>query len=299
MKNAVFADIKYMAVHDGPGLRTTLFLKGCPLACSWCHNPECIGFAPEMIFRDIRCTGCGRCVKSCPNEAHQFNAAGTHIFRRENCTACGACVEACYSDALQLCGKELSPVTASELLLEDVDFYRNSNGGVTISGGEPLCQPEFCAELFSILKVRGIHTAVDTSGFAPWTAFEKVLSTTDLFLYDLKHIDPEQHQRLTGKSNALILDNLVRLSKTGTPIEIRMPIIPGLNMTKDAVDATGKFLAALRNITRVKLLAYHPYAQDKYRHVGRNSAMLDVSPPCAEDIDRIEAELRSHGLQVG
>ena len=205
MKNAVFADIKYLAVHDGPGLRTTLFLKGCPLACIWCHNPECIRFEPEMIFRDLRCTGCGRCAKVCPNGAHKFKVAGTHVFLRERCTACGKCVDACFADALQICGKELSPQDAAELLLEDADFYRNSGGGVTISGGEPLCQAEFCADLFGILRSRGIHTAIDTCGFVPWTAFEKVLPATDLFLYDLKHIDPEQHQRLTGKSNDLIL----------------------------------------------------------------------------------------------
>ena len=208
--NATLVDIKRFAVHDGPGIRTTLFLKGCPLRCLWCHNPESVRPEPELGLPTRRCTVCGRCASACPNGAHLF-IGGTHRIDRIRCTACGKCVSACLNDALILYGRSISPQEAARAALEDRAFYRHSGGGVTVSGGEPLLQPEFCAELFQLLHREGVSCAVDTCGCVPWSAFETVLPVTDLFLYDLKEIDPETHRRATGVSNSRILENLRKL----------------------------------------------------------------------------------------
>ena len=296
-KDGEIVDLKRFAVHDGPGIRTTLFLKGCPLSCVWCHNPESIRRMPELGLLKNKCVLCGECAKVCPESCHSFSD-GTHRIDRSKCIACGKCVSACLYDALILYGRRLSAEEAARLILEDRFFYEYSNGGATVSGGEPLLQTEFCAELFRLLKTEGVHCAVDTCGNVPWSAFERMLPLTDLFLYDFKEIDSEKHKAFTGAPNERILENLKRLSGCGVPIEIRMPLVPEYNMSDSDLSGAGEFLSGLKNITAVRLLAYHSLAHSKYESVGHTDTMPDVPAPSAEMMERAERILSGFGLNT-
>ena len=219
---ARIADIIRFATHDGPGIRSTVFLKGCPLSCVWCHNPETISPTPEIGYFAKKCIGCGECVRVCPEGAHRVED-GRHTFDRALCVACGACAEVCLGEALTLYGREMTAEQVLATVLRDRAFYDQTGGGLTLSGGEPLLQAQFCAEVLGMAHHEGIHTAVDTCGAVPWEAFEAVLSVTDIFLYDLKHTDPTVHRKYTGADNALIIENLRRLSASGAAIEVRIP----------------------------------------------------------------------------
>jgi len=288
-------DIKRLSVHDGPGIRTTVFLKGCPLQCRWCHNPESVSSKPEIGFLKKKCLGCGRCAKVCPTGAHVFRD-GTHSLNHELCNACGKCVEACLADALEYYGREMSVAEAAAAVLEDRTFYAKSGGGCTLSGGEPMLQAGFCAELFKLLRKEGIHCAMDTSGAVAWETFETVLPYTDLFLYDVKHTDDRLHREHTGSSNRMILDNLRRLSERGVPIEIRIPTIPGFNADEESMAATGKPLSGLPNIVGVRLLPYH-LARLKYEAVGHADTMPHLAPPTPALMARLRQALTSAGYQ--
>ena len=294
MKTARYVDIKRFAVHDGPGIRTTLFLKGCSLDCLWCHNPESIFPRPELAIHFPKCQLCGDCAAACPNHVI---AEGRHEVRREACTACGRCVDACLFRALELFGRTMTTAEAAARLLEDRLFYHET-GGVTLSGGEPLLQADFCAELLGLLKAEGIHCAIDTCGHVPWEAFEKVLPLTDLFLYDFKVASADKHKAFTGCGNARILENLRRLDAAGKPIEIRMIQVPGYNMDEQDLRAAGEFLGALRHVTAVRLLAYHALAGSKYLAVGHPVTLPHVDSPSAADLDRSAALLAPYGLKV-
>ena len=293
MTSARFIDIKRFAVHDGPGIRTTLFLKGCPLRCIWCHNPESRLPQPELAIHYPKCTGCGECARLC--SCHAI-INGVHEFRRADCKAGGNCVEACPSGALELFGKTITVDEAAEKLLEDRIFYADG-GGVTISGGEPLLHSAFCAELLQRMQTEGIHCAIDTCGNVPWTAFEAVLPCTDIFLYDFKCADSAKHQRLTGSGNKVILENLARLNATGKEIEIRMIMVPGHTMSDGDLKAAGEFLAPLKSISAVRLLAYHALARAKFQAVGHSDTMPDVPSPDADALEHCANILRTFGLK--
>ena len=294
MNEARYIDIKRFAVHDGPGIRTTLFLKGCPLRCIWCHNPESRFPQPELAIHYPKCTCCGECAKVC--SCHAI-VNGVHEFKRDACKACGKCVDACPSGVLELFGKTITVDEAAEKLLEDRIFYADG-GGVTISGGEPLLHSGFCAELLKRMKAEGIHCAIDTCGNVQWAAFEAVLPYTDIFLYDFKCADSAKHQRLTGCGNELILENLKKLNATGKEIEIRMIMVPEHNMAEDDLKAAGKFLAPLKSISAVRLLAYHSLARSKFQAVGHPDTMPDVPSPDAEALEHCAALLRTYGVTV-
>jgi pyruvate formate lyase activating enzyme len=298
MTKGLLADIKRLEIHDGPGIRSTLFLQACSLHCLWCHNPESIPHEPFVLYTDQRCQDCGRCVTACPSGAQLLDAAGKHHFDRSLCRRCGRCVEACLLDVLRFSARWVGVDEAMALLLEDRDFYEQSGGGVTLSGGEPLCQAEFCAELLQRLRAAGIHTAVDTCGNVPWQAFARVLPHCSLFLYDLKLMDSEGHRALTGCGNELILANLRRLAGAGTPIEIRMPLVPTLTLSAAECHAAGKFLAGLPQSLTVRLLPYHSYARDKYRHAGMTDRMPQLPGATAEELEEAATMLRSYDLQV-
>ena len=241
----IVTDFKRFAVHDGDGIRTTVFLKGCPLRCVWCHNPESISPKPELAFYAEKCTGCGECMRVCPNGAHIFEAADTpdsyiHKLDRTKCAACGKCAEVCVSGALKLCGRRMSVDEVMKIVAEDRIFYETSGGGMTLSGGEPTLQPEFALALLRAAKADGISTALDTCGFAKREVYESLLPYTDIFLYDIKHITDEGHIRCTGRSNRLILENLRFLSDAGAKIEIRIPLVPGYNDDAETLDGIGQ-----------------------------------------------------------
>jgi pyruvate formate lyase activating enzyme len=295
MKKGTICDIKCFSVHDGPGIRTTLFLKGCPLHCRWCHNPETLNPAPELgLFLD-KCTGCGSCASVC--HCHEI-VNGQHLFHRNDCQACGKCIDACLFDALKLYGTRITVAEAMEIIMEDHDFYISSQGGVTISGGEPLLQPDFCTSLFQELKGHEIHTAIETCGHVPWHAFERILPWTDLFLYDFKHPDPVCHRQWTGQDNALIKNNLHKLSKTGKPIEIHLPLIPGCNTDCETLKAAGLFLGPLDHLIAVRLLPYHSMAHLKYVAVGHEDQLPDVSTFPPQFMSSCAAILQQYGLNV-
>lgn len=261
----ILMDVKRMAVHDGPGLRTTLFLKGCPLTCIWCHNPEGQLFRPELAFFENKCTGCGSCRAACPNGAHS----------RSQCTACGQCAAVCTSGARKLYGKEISLDEALRIALEDRIFY-GSTGGVTLSGGEPLMQIDFAEALLRELSAQGVHTAVDTCGHAPWSAFERTLPHCRLYLFDVKHMNSEKHRQATGQGNELILNNLRLLADSGARIQIRIPLIPDFNDDDENILRTGEYLREIRP-EKIKLLPYHDMAHVKYRAIGKKDT-LPVRP---------------------
>lgn len=291
------ADIMRFATHDGPGIRTTVFLKGCPLACVWCHNPETIAPGPEIGYMAHRCLGCGECVRVCPQGAQRLDAGG-HLFDRARCVACGACAQVCLGDALLFYGREMTPERVLATVLEDRAFYDSTGGGITLSGGEPLLQPEFCAELLSMAKGEGLHTAVDTCGMVPWEAFARVLPVTSLFLYDVKQIDPGLHMRDTGGDNRLILENLRRLCECGAAVEVRLPLVPGINDDDRAVDAAGALLGGLAQIRAVRVLPLNPLARSKYAALGREAPTPEMTPPSDDQLRRVVERLRSFGLKA-
>ena len=279
MKKAVINDIKRFAVHDGDGIRTTVFFKGCPLKCLWCHNPEGITVKPEIAYYEHKCIDCGECAYVCPTRAHIVKC-GKHDFDREACIACGRCTESCLGGALTFYGKETTVEELLPQLLEDRDFYESSGGGVTLSGGECLVQADFCAELLKELKRLGIHTAVDTCGFISKSALDKVIPYTDVFLYDVKAYDEDVHIRCTGQSNKIILENLLYLDSLGKNIEIRIPYVPEYN--SDQIEKIAILLSELKHITKIRVLPYHNYAGSKYAALNIPSTLPDRLPTDAE-----------------
>lgn len=282
---ARISDIKRFAVHDGDGIRTTVFFKGCSLRCVWCHNPEGISFTPQIAYYENKCIGCGECASLCRHGGHICTDMA-HLYRRESCIGCGECVSACLGDALTFYGKEVTVDELLPLLLEDRDFYDTSGGGVTLSGGECLMQAQFCGELLHRLKEEGIHTAVDTCGFVSRTALDSVIPRTDVFLYDIKAYDEDVHIHCTGHSNRLVLENLRYLDSLGVQIEIRIPYVPGYN--DDQMDKIAGFVKTLHNVRRVKVLPYHNYAGSKYAALGMLNTLPKNLP--SEDALRLAQE---------
>lgn len=275
--------IQRFSLQDGPGLRSTVFLKGCPLACAWCHNPESQNPASEMLRVETRCIHCGACEEVCPGG---------------ECRLCGACVEACPTGARRRVGRRMTVPELTEELLRDRIFFDQSGGGVTLSGGEPLLQADFVCELGTALKAKGVHTALDTCGFARTEDLLRAAACMDLVLFDLKLIDEARHRDSTGESNAHILANLRALSQRHEAIWIRVPIIPGLNDDAENLDATARLAARTPGVRRVDLLPYHATGAAKFERLGRIYALGAVHPPAPERMEAIARGFRSHGLEV-
>lgn len=293
MKGRIF-DIKRFAVHDGDGVRTTVFFKGCPLRCQWCHNPEGLRAERQIALFDHLCTKCGDCASVCGRGVHRL-ADGTHSIARENCVFCGACVRKCPADALKIYGKDVTAEELLPLLLEDREFYEASGGGVTLSGGECLLQGDFCAELLGMLKKEGVHTAVDTCGLVDRATLAKVLPATDLFLYDIKAADSEVHRNCTGVGNERILENLRFLDGAGARIEVRIPFVPERN--DGEIRGIAELLKPLRHLSGVRVLPYHNYAAGKYASLGMEN---DLPPrlPTEEEVAAAKEILQNTGLPV-
>jgi pyruvate formate lyase activating enzyme len=284
IKGNVF-DIQRFSLHDGPGIRTTVFLKGCPLSCIWCQNPESINIGPELMFYEKRCVKCGVCIKACPNKVHKI-INGDRSLRRELCRQCGKCAQACCAEALVMCGKSMTVSEVVDEVEKDKLFYRNSGGGVTLSGGEPLFQAEFSLELLNECKNRGIKTAVETSGYLRWEIMEKALGFLDLVIYDVKQIDSARHRQYTGVSNELILANLEKLTKKKVPLSVRLPIIPLYNDLESDLEKTANFLNKL-GIKKVELLPYNELAESKWSCLGKEYKMNGTKPLSKETMQKI------------
>ena len=293
-------DIDRFASHDGPGIRTTVFLKGCPLSCSWCHSPESRAAHPELLYQAARCTACWLCIGTCPVNAL---SRGTHLGQeaahldRSRCTGCGECVDVCYPGALQLAGNSMAVGALVEKIERDIPYFRNSGGGVTVSGGEPARQHAFTYHLLLACQERGVHTAMETTGFARWDVISTLASVTDLLLYDVKLIDPVLHRRYTGVPNRLILDNLRRLASARCEIQVRVPCIPGINDSPEQIQATARVVAGF-GIGRIALLPYNGAAGAKYEWIDRAFSMPDTEPQSDQYMRRLADICQSAGLEV-
>ena len=294
MKATIF-EIKRLAIHDGDGIRTTVFFKGCPLRCVWCHNPEGLERQPQLACYADKCVGCAECVSACPNGAHR-GREGVHALDRSRCVACGACTHTCLGEALTLFGRETTVDELMAVLLEDREFYESSGGGITLSGGECLMQADFCAALLKECKAHGLHTAVDTCGFVSREALDKVMPYTDVFLYDLKAADEDVHIRCTGQSNRVILDNLRYLDDCGKTTQIRIPYVPGWN--DDQMEKLRDILAPLRHVNEIRVLGYHNYAGSKYEALGLANT-LPLTLPTPEELDRARSVFAGLGVKIG
>jgi pyruvate formate lyase activating enzyme len=306
----VVFNIQRFSLHDGPGIRTTVFLKGCSMQCFWCHNPEGQHPEPELRFFPDRCIACGECVKACPSHAHELRD-GVHIFFRERCTLNGRCVETCYPHALQMEGRTMTVGQVMVEVLADLVFYKTSGGGVTLSGGEPALSKEFAREILEQCKLNGIHTAIETCGECPWTALEALLPVTDLIMMDIKHLTREKHQAATGQSNERILENARRLALSGKPIIFRTPIVPTVNDSREEIGQIALFVHDLIELRQknnppgnhpaditYELLAFHKLASDKYPSLGLEYKAAAINPPTKEQMATLAEEVKRCGLAV-
>ena len=296
MKGVVF-NIQKFSIQDGPGIRTTVFMKGCPLSCPWCSNPEGMRPEPELITNDRKCIGCMKCAESCPVNAISFDN-GKRLLNWDICNNCLECTKVCPSHALEAIGQEMTLDEVFDTVAQDAAFYRNSGGGITISGGEAMLQWEFVLELFKKSKDAGFHTVLDTTAHCKWDHLEKVLEYVDLILFDIKHMDPEKHKEKTGISNELILENLENAAKK-SKIWLRIPLVPGYNDSEENLKQVAE-LASRIKAAKVSILPYHEYGKEKYSRLGREytcdeAAILDEEHVI---VQRSKALLKSYGLDV-
>ena len=293
MMEGLISDIQRFAIHDGPGIRTTVFLKGCPLSCRWCANPETISPNPEIMFFSDRCIRCGLCVEACPNKAIKIGPESLPLLDRTLCNGCGQCVEACPRNARILRGKRISSAEVVREVLKDLPFYRRSGGGLTLSGGEPFRQPAFIREILVECKKNDIHTAVDTSGYVEWSSIEPSINFIDLFLYDVKHVDAAAHKKGTGVSNELIKLNLIKLLDQGKDVLLRLPLIPEFNTSKEDIEAIGEFVRQIGG-KEIRLLPYHNYGKGKYERINRVYHLEDLPLMAEGDVEMIRSTLERY-----
>ena len=280
MKGTVF-HIQRMSLQDGPGIRTTVFLKGCPLRCLWCHNPESYVKKPQLMFHREKCVHCGACRDVC--NLHAVSGDG-HTVDCKDCTACGACAEACPYDALEICGREMTAEEVMDEVIKDTAFYEMSGGGITLSGGEPLYQPAFAAEIARLARERNISVFLETSGYAPWEAAALVAPYVDVFLYDCKETDPVLHKKFTGAENGMILENLHRLNEMQKRIVLRCPIIPGYNDRTDHFEGIARIANEHASVERIDIEPYHALGVCKREQLGM-SVPADIPVPAKADCE--------------
>lgn len=289
-------DVQRFSIHDGPGIRTTVFLKGCPLCCDWCHNPESWSRESELSFDPSRCLMCGACVAACPAGAHSLDG-GEHKVKREACTACGECVESCPSRALELCGREMSVSDVLKVVERDVSFYRESGGGLTISGGEPLMQAEFSACLLARARDAGIHTAMETSGCGTSGQLESVAGACDLVLFDVKAA-PADYPGLTGGAYSTVEARLDDVAEKGIPVWLRLPLVPGINDTDPHFANIARLTATYSCIERVEILPFHAMSSVKRARFGLAAQNPAFRPPEPELTAKWSANLRKRGVPL-
>jgi pyruvate formate lyase activating enzyme len=299
MGKGIIFNIQGYSIHDGPGIRTDVFLKGCFLHCVWCQNPESQSLRPELFYLEEKCNGCGRCADVCPQKAIQIKEAKSRADRTK-CKGCGQCVQVCPNEARSLMGKKMTAQEVLQKVKGDKIFYKRSKGGVTLTGGEPLFQPDFSKDLLSLCRRARIHTAVETCGYAIWDVFKEILQYTDLVLYDLKHMTLEKHREYTGVPNKLILDNVKKIyHELKIPVWVRIPVIPGYNDSEENIHATARFIVnQLSPSVPVYLLAYHQLGETKYERLGKEGKNLAITPPTNEHMLELQKIVASYDLET-
>jgi pyruvate formate lyase activating enzyme len=295
--NGYVTNIQRFSIHDGPGIRTTVFLKGCNLRCFWCHNPETLETQPQLQLFLSRCIGCGECFKRCPNGCHEM-VDGKRVFHREKCTGCGRCAETCYAEALVLVGKSMTVDEVVEEVLRDRAFYETSNGGVTLSGGEPLLQRDFSYAILERCRQENVHTAIETAANFPWERVASILPVTELVMMDIKLIDAARHRECTGVPNERILANAVRLGQQPQPLIVRTPIIPGVNDNPEDVAAIAEFASKLPNLLYYELLPFHPMGTSKYDSLDMDYRARDLKTPAREKIEELVQAAQRYNVTV-
>jgi len=297
MKGKIY-DIQKFAIHDGPGIRTLVFMKGCPLKCLWCSTPQTQKSSPDLLYIEVNCDFCKKCVDVCPKEAIQISEEGKIKIDRNLCNTCGECVEICQNKALKIAGDERTVEELYQEIMKDSPFFRRSDGGVTIGGGEPTMQPEFVSTLLNEFKKTFTHTALETCGYTKWEYLEKILDHIDLLYFDIKHMDPLEHKKITGVPNEIILENAKRAAKM-KPIIIRIPLIPGYNDSEENLLNTARFAAELgENLLRVELLPYHKFGTGNYEQLGREYELKDLEPPSEEYMKKLKKLVEICGVKV-
>jgi pyruvate formate lyase activating enzyme len=297
MVTGLVTNIQGYSIHDGPGIRTVVFLKGCGLECRWCSNPECISPLPQVGLVEKLCTRCGKCVGVCPAGALVYEDGRIPRIDRKLCTGCGECSARCSYQALVQYGRKMSADEIFRAVQRDAIFYQASGGGVTVSGGEALLQPELVLGLFEKCCQAGIHTCVETSGYAAGTAFNTIMPYTDLFLFDLKHMNPEKHRQHTGKPNDLVLANARMVAASGVETLFRMPLIPGINDDENNIKATAAFLRELGNKhARIELMPYHKLGKGKYQSLSMEYSLPEILVPVPDDIERVKKAFEANGI---
>ncbi len=297
MKGLIY-NIQRFAIHDGPGIRTLVYMKGCPLKCLWCSSPQTQKLSQEIIYIESNCKKCQRCVEECPNKAIKLSDKGNIKINRKLCDTCCQCVETCQNQALKLIGKQITVEELFNDVMKDNPFYRRSNGGVTMGGGEPTMQHDFVTVFLKKCKKTYVHTAMETCGYVKWENLEKILEHVDLLYFDIKHMDARIHKELTGVSNDLILEN-ARKASTLRSIIIRIPLIPGCNDSEENLLNTAKFAAGLgKNLQRIELLPYHNFGTQNYKQLGRKYELADIEPPSEEYMIKLKELVESCGVKV-
>ena len=295
MAELMVFDLQRFALHDGPGIRTTVFLKGCPLDCIWCHNPESKKSKPQMGYLEKNCTYCGRCQKLCQYSVHRVSKRDCHKIDFSKCVQCGLCVDACPNHALKIFGKRMTSEEILQVVMKDWDFYQKSGGGLTVSGGEPMLQFYALLELLKKAKEKGLHICLDTSGQASQNQYKAVAEFVDVFLFDYKITVPEEHKRYTGVDNRLILKNLDYLCRNGSHIYLRCPIIPGINDNEQHYEGIAKLSRKYEGIEQVNLMMYHDMAKGKSVQIGEQYALPDIKTIEAEEKKLIYSKVESYG----
>lgn len=293
-------DIDRFASHDGPGIRTTVFLKGCPLSCVWCHSPESRRSQSELLYQRARCTACGLCVDECPQQAlalGQQDGNALAVLDRTLCDACGRCVNVCYPGALKMAGRNVTVGEVVAQVEKDLPYFRSSQGGVTLSGGEPTRQAQFAYHFLRACRERDIHTAMETTGYAQWSTLAPLAEVTDLFLYDIKFVDDEAHRRYVGVPNRVILENLQRLAAAGSEIHVRVPCIAGINDSAEQIEAVARTVSAI-GLSQIVLLPYNAAAGAKYEWLDWDYDLGQIEPQSEATMEELAAVCRGYGLNV-
>ena len=296
--SGMVSSIRRLAIHDGPGMRTIVFLKGCSLRCMWCAAPETQSPNRELLYYPERCLGCGNCLEACPEDAIMAPPGGPRTIDRSRCTVCGECTEVCYAEALRIIGERKTVEQVIAEVARDAVFYEHSGGGVTLSGGEPLQQVEFTRALLQACKKRGFHTAMETCGFQSWKLFKTTLPDLDLLLYDVKHMDSLKHKQFTGVPNEIILSNLRIAAATGVETVIRVPVVSGFNDDEENMRAMGDFLRGINGIKRVDLLPYHRLGENTYRRLDREYTLGEVPLKSEGELQHLAEILIKRGFEV-